>query len=92
MEEEEPLMDLIIFLLFGLLVGAVARLLVPGRQSGGWGVSMLLGVAGAFVGGLVGRAVGLYREGESAGFIMAVLGAVLLVVVFQALMRRRRIL
>jgi len=85
-------MDLIVFLLFGLLVGAVARLLVPGRQSGGWGVSMLLGVAGAFVGGLVGRAVGLYHEGESAGFIMAVLGAVLLVVVFQALMRRRRIL
>jgi uncharacterized membrane protein YeaQ/YmgE (transglycosylase-associated protein family) len=85
-------MDLIVFLLFGLLVGAVARLLVPGRQSGGWGVSLLLGVAGAFLGGLMGRAVGLYREGESAGFIMSVLGAVLLVVVFQALMRRRRIL
>jgi uncharacterized membrane protein YeaQ/YmgE (transglycosylase-associated protein family) len=85
-------MDLIVFLLFGLLVGAAARLLVPGRQPGGWGVSMLLGVAGAFVGGLVGRAVGLYREGESAGFIMAVLGAVLLVVVYQAIMRRRGIL
>lgn len=85
-------MDLIVFLLFGLLVGAVARLLVPGRQSGGWGVSMLLGVAGAVVGGLVGRAVGLYREGESAGFIMAVLGAVLLVVVYQVIMRRRGIL
>jgi uncharacterized membrane protein YeaQ/YmgE (transglycosylase-associated protein family) len=82
-------MDLIIFLLFGLVVGAVARLLVPGRQSGGWGVSMLLGVAGAFVGGLLGRAVGLYREGESAGFIMAVLGAVLLVVAYQAMIRRR---
>jgi uncharacterized membrane protein YeaQ/YmgE (transglycosylase-associated protein family) len=82
-------MDLIVFLLFGLVVGAVARLLVPGRQSGGWGVSMLLGVAGAFVGGLLGRAVGLYREGESAGFIMAVLGAVLLVVAYQVMIRRR---
>ena len=84
-------MDLILFLLFGLLVGAVARLLVPGRQSGGWGVSMLLGVAGAFVGGLVGRALGFYREGETAGFLMSVIGAVVLVVIYQALMRRRRL-
>ena len=84
-------MDLIVFLFFGLLVGAVARLLVPGRQPGGWAVSLLLGVAGAFVGGLLGRAVGLYREGESAGFIMALLGAVLLVVIYEALTRRRRL-
>jgi uncharacterized membrane protein YeaQ/YmgE (transglycosylase-associated protein family) len=85
-------MDLIVFLLFGLLVGAVARLLVPGRQPGGWGVSLLLGVAGAFLGGLLGRAVGLYREGESAGFIMAVLGSVLLVALYNVMTRRRGIL
>jgi uncharacterized membrane protein YeaQ/YmgE (transglycosylase-associated protein family) len=85
-------MNLIVFLLFGLLVGAVARLLVPGRQPGGWVVSLLLGVAGAFLGGLLGRAMGLYREGESAGFIMAVLGSVLLVGLYNVMTRRRGIL
>jgi uncharacterized membrane protein YeaQ/YmgE (transglycosylase-associated protein family) len=82
-------MHLLLFLLFGLIVGAVARLVVPGREPGGWIISLLLGVAGSFLGGLLGRAIGLYREGEPAGFFMSLLGAVILVVGYHAFARRR---
>jgi uncharacterized membrane protein YeaQ/YmgE (transglycosylase-associated protein family) len=82
-------MDFLLFLLFGLVVGALARLIVPGREPGGWIVSMALGVAGAFAGGLLGRMLGFYREGEPAGFVMSLLGAALLVVAYQAFTHRR---
>jgi uncharacterized membrane protein YeaQ/YmgE (transglycosylase-associated protein family) len=77
------------FLIFGLVVGALARFIVPGREAGGWLVSLLLGVAGSFAGALLGRTMGLYREGEPAGFIMSVLGAILLVIAYHAIARRR---
>jgi len=83
-------MSLILFLLFGLIVGVVARFIVPGREPGGWVVSILLGIAGSFVGAFLGRALGFYREGQPAGFIMSVLGAVLLVVAYHAISGRRR--
>jgi uncharacterized membrane protein YeaQ/YmgE (transglycosylase-associated protein family) len=82
-------MHFLLFLLFGLVVGALARLIVPGKAPGGWIVSMALGVAGAFAGGLLGRVLGFYREGEPAGFIMSLLGAIVLVVGYQAITRRR---
>ncbi len=82
-------MHLIAFLLFGLIVGALARLIVPGREPGGWVVSLLLGIGGAFLGGFLGRAVGLYREGQPAGFFMALLGAIILVAIYHAVIRRR---
>jgi uncharacterized membrane protein YeaQ/YmgE (transglycosylase-associated protein family) len=82
-------MHLIAFLLFGLVVGALARLIVPGREPGGWVVSMLLGVAGAFLGGFIGRAFGIYREDQSAGFVMSLVGAVVLVGLYHAVTRRR---
>jgi uncharacterized membrane protein YeaQ/YmgE (transglycosylase-associated protein family) len=82
-------MHLILFLVFGLIVGALARFVVPGREPGGWIASMGIGIAGAFTGGLLGRALGLYEEGEAAGFVMSLLGAVLLLVVYHAIMRRR---
>jgi uncharacterized membrane protein YeaQ/YmgE (transglycosylase-associated protein family) len=82
-------MHIIAFLLFGLFVGALARLIVPGREPGGWVVSMLLGIGGAFLGGFLGRVVGLYREGEPAGFVMSLIGAIVLVVGYHALARRR---
>ena len=84
-------MSLILFLVFGLVVGAVARLLVPGKQPGGWVISMLLGVAGAFLGGFMGRMLGLYQEGEPAGFLMSVVGAIVLVVAYHAIARRRSV-
>ncbi len=82
-------MDIILFLVFGLIVGALARLIVPGREPGGWIASMIMGCVGAFLGGVVGRALGLYRQGEPAGFLMALLGAVLVVVGYRAVTKRR---
>jgi len=82
-------MHLIMFLIFGLVVGALARLIVPGREPGGWVVSMVLGVLGSFLGGYLGQALNLYREGEPAGFLMSLLGAVVLVVGYHAIMRAR---
>lgn len=84
-------MSLVLFLLFGLIVGALARLIVPGREPGGWIISMLIGIAGAFLGGFLGRAVGLYREGEPAGFFMSLVGAVLLVATYHAIAGRRKL-
>jgi uncharacterized membrane protein YeaQ/YmgE (transglycosylase-associated protein family) len=82
-------MHLIFFLIFGLVVGALARFIVPGRERGGWIVSMLIGIVGSFVGGMLGRAFGIYRTGQSAGFLMSLLGAILLVVAYHAVARRR---
>jgi uncharacterized membrane protein YeaQ/YmgE (transglycosylase-associated protein family) len=82
-------MSLVLFLVFGLIVGAIARLIVPGREPGGWVVSMTIGVVGSFLGGLLGRAVGFYREGETAGFFMSLLGAVLLCAAYHAFAGRR---
>ena len=82
-------MHLIMFLVFGLIVGALARLIVPGTERGGWVVSMLIGVVGSFLGGFLGRMLGLYREGEPAGFIVSLLGAIILVAGYHALSKRR---
>lgn len=66
------------WILFGLVVGAIAKLLMPGRDPGGFIVTMLLGIAGAVAGGFVGRALGWYGPNDGAGFLMSLLGAVLL--------------
>lgn len=71
------------WMIFGLIVGAVAKLLMPGRDPGGFVVTMLLGVAGAALGGWLGVALGMYAQGESAGFVMATLGALALLLVYR---------
>lgn len=83
-------MSVLIWILFGLIVGVVAKFLMPGRDPGGFIVTTILGIVGAVVGGFMGRAMGLYREGEPAGFIMAVLGAVILLALYRMLARRPR--
>ena len=82
-------MHLLLFLVFGLVVGVIARLIAPGREGGGWVVSILIGVLGSYVGGFLGRITGLYREGQAAGFLMSVIGAVVLLVAYHALGSRR---
>jgi len=72
-------------LFIGLIVGAIAKLLMPGKDPGGWIITMLLGVAGSFVAGYLGRMLGWYQEGQSAGFIMSILGAVLLLFLYRLL-------
>ena len=82
-------MHILIFLLFGLVIGTLARFIVPGREPGGWVISMLIGVGGAIVGGYFGRVVGHYREGQPAGFLMSLLAAISMVVVYKVLIGRR---
>jgi uncharacterized membrane protein YeaQ/YmgE (transglycosylase-associated protein family) len=84
------MMGILGWILFGLIVGAIAKLLMPGRDPGGIIVTMLLGIAGAVLGGWVGRALGLYREGEAAGFLMALVGAVILLALYRMIVGRRR--
>jgi uncharacterized membrane protein YeaQ/YmgE (transglycosylase-associated protein family) len=82
-------MHIILFLLFGLFVGALARFIVPGREPGGWVASILIGIGGSMLGNYVGRLMGLYREGQPAGFMASLLGAIALVVVYHTISARR---
>mgnify|MGYP003910434461 CR=1 FL=1 len=75
--------------LIGLLAGAVAKFIMPGKDPGGFIVTILLGVAGALVGGFIGRAMGLYTAGQSAGWIMSILGAIILLALYRMVLRRR---
>jgi uncharacterized membrane protein YeaQ/YmgE (transglycosylase-associated protein family) len=79
------------WIIFGLIVGAVAKLVMPGRDPGGIIVTMLLGVAGALLGGWLGQALGWYREGQSAGFFMSLLGAIVLLFIYRMVIARRTV-
>jgi uncharacterized membrane protein YeaQ/YmgE (transglycosylase-associated protein family) len=78
------------WILFGLVVGVIAKLLMPGRDPGGFIITILLGIAGSLLGGLVGRMLGFYGPGEAAGWIMSILGAVLLLFLYRMVARRPR--
>ncbi|HSQ49778.1 MAG TPA: GlsB/YeaQ/YmgE family stress response membrane protein [Nitrospiraceae bacterium] len=82
-------MGILGWILFGLIVGVIAKLLMPGRDPGGFIITILLGIAGALTGGFIGRALGLYREGEAAGYIMAIVGAMLLLFLYRMVAGRR---
>ena len=71
------------WMFFGLIVGVIAKLLMPGRDPGGFIVTVLLGIAGALVAGFLGRAIGLYGPNDGAGYIMSILGAVLLLFAYR---------
>jgi uncharacterized membrane protein YeaQ/YmgE (transglycosylase-associated protein family) len=70
-------------LIIGLVIGAVAKLLMPGKDPGGFIITMLLGIAGSFLATYLGRALGWYREGASAGFIASVIGAIILLIIYR---------
>ena len=76
-------------LLIGLVIGAVAKFLMPGKDPGGFVVTMLIGIAGSLVATWLGRAAGWYQEGQSAGFIMSVVGAILLLAVYHVIRRKQ---
>jgi uncharacterized membrane protein YeaQ/YmgE (transglycosylase-associated protein family) len=82
-------MGVIGWIVFGLIVGIVAKFVVPGRDPGGIIVTILLGVIGALLGGFLGRSLGWYREGDPVGFIMAVVGSVVLLLLYRMLAGRR---
>jgi uncharacterized membrane protein YeaQ/YmgE (transglycosylase-associated protein family) len=78
-------MHLILFLIFGLIIGAVARMLVPGHEPGGWLTSMGIGVVGAYLGGFIGRALGAYPSYQSTGgWIASLIGAIVVAFIYHA--------
>ena len=76
-------------LIIGLIVGAIAKLLTPGRDPGGCIITILLGVAGAFVAGYLGRLAGWYQPGQPAGFIASIIGAVILLLIYRLIAGKR---
>ncbi len=77
------------WIVFGLIVGVIAKLLMPGPDPGGMILTILLGVAGALIGGFLGRAIGLYGPNDAAGMIMSVLGAIVLLFAYRRLSTAR---
>ena len=77
-------------ILIGLVIGVVAKFLMPGRDPGGCIITILLGIAGSFVASYLGQAMGWYGRGEPAGFIFSVIGAMILLLIYRMLFGRRR--
>jgi uncharacterized membrane protein YeaQ/YmgE (transglycosylase-associated protein family) len=75
-------------ILFGLIVGALAKLVMPGDDPGGIIVTSLIGIVGAVIGGMIGRGLGLYGPGQPAGFVMAFIGSLVLLVIYRFATRR----
>jgi len=82
-------MSIIGWIFFGLVVGVIGKLLMPGRDPGGFVVTILLGIAGALLGGFLGRMLGLYNEGDPVGFVMAVIGSIVLLMIYRFSVGRR---
>jgi len=82
-------MQILWTLILGFLAGAVAKLIMPGKDAGGFIITTLLGIAGAIVGKYLGAALGLYSSTDSAGFIAAVIGAIILLALYGFIMKRR---
>jgi uncharacterized membrane protein YeaQ/YmgE (transglycosylase-associated protein family) len=76
-------------LIIGLIIGAIAKFTMPGKDPGGIIVTMLIGIVGALSAGFLGRAVGWYHEGEPAGFIASIVGAILLLILYRMIVGRR---
>jgi uncharacterized membrane protein YeaQ/YmgE (transglycosylase-associated protein family) len=72
-------------LIIGLVVGAVARFLMPGKNPGGIWITMIIGIAGSILATYIGRAIGWYQAAQGAGFIMSVLGAIVLLVIYRVI-------
>jgi uncharacterized membrane protein YeaQ/YmgE (transglycosylase-associated protein family) len=77
------------WILFGLIAGVIAKLMMPGRDPGGFIITVCLGIAGALLGGFLGRVMGLYSQGEAAGMFMSILGAVILLALYRVFFARR---
>ena len=76
-------MHIIGWIVFGLVVGLIAKFLMPGRDPGGFVITALIGIVGAVLGGFVGRMLGLYKDGDPVGFVMAVIGSIILLAAYR---------
>lgn len=81
--------DLLVWALFGLVVGALAKLLMPGNDPGGIIVTILIGIVGSLVGGYIGRVLGLYAPGQAGGFVMSIIGAMVLLFLYRMVTKSR---
>ena len=81
-------MHLLWMVVVGLIVGAIAKLIMPGHDPGGIIVTMLLGIGGSVVAGFIGRSIGAYTEGEPVGFIASVVGAIILLAIYRVIIGR----
>jgi uncharacterized membrane protein YeaQ/YmgE (transglycosylase-associated protein family) len=77
------------WIVIGLLAGGIAKLLMPGKDPGGCIITILLGIAGALLAGFLGKAVGWYKDGEAAGFVAAIVGAFILLLIYRLISGRR---
>ncbi len=77
------------WIVIGLIAGGIAKLLMPGKDPGGCLITILLGIAGALLAGFIGKSIGWYNEGEAAGFIAAIVGAFIILLIYRLVMRRR---
>ena len=82
-------MSILWTIIIGLIVGALAKLVMPGKDPGGIIITILLGIVGAFVGTFIGRALGMYQQGQAAGWIMSVIGAIIVLAIYRAVAGRR---
>jgi len=81
------MMHMILHAIFGLIIGLLARAIMPGGQRMGLILTMILGIVGAWLGGVIGRMTGMYREGHPAGFFMALVGALIVLFVYSLAIR-----
>src|SRR5215475_111772 len=86
---EMTMLSILGWIVFGLIVGALAKLVMPGRDPGGIIVTIVLGIVGAVLGGWLGRAIGWYGPNEAAGFVVALIGALILLGLYRLLVARR---
>ncbi len=82
-------MSILVTIIIGLVVGALAKLIMPGKDPGGIIVTILIGVAGSFMAGMLGQALGWYEVGEGPGIIASILGSVLLLGIYRAVLGKR---
>jgi len=82
-------MHILVTLIVGLVVGALAKLIMPGRDPGGILITILLGIAGSFVAGMLGHALGWYEVGDGPGILASVIGSIILLAIYRAVISRR---
>jgi len=81
-------MGIIASIFIGLIVGVIAKLLMPGRDPGGWIITILLGLAGSVVAGFLGRGLGWYQDGQPVGFLASVVGAIILLILYRLIAKK----
>ena len=79
------------WIIAGLIIGVLAKLVMPGKDPGGIIATILIGIAGALLGGFLGRALGLYGEGDAAGWLMSIVGAIVLLALYRMMVGRRAV-